>query len=144
MTAFGLAHRLGVALTVVHAMAQRPPAEINIAPIDDSQVREGEAQQRLSESSGPLQEQFPNVAVTCVVESGKPNRVILRHAVGAQLVVVGNRGRGRLASALMGSTGLRLLHESSAPVILCPASEVGDRWLQTDAEAPHPTHAGPR
>jgi nucleotide-binding universal stress UspA family protein len=144
VTAFGLAHCFGVGLTVVHAISERPPAEINIEPVTDWGVQERDAQQRLLEASAPLQEQFPQVCVTWVVESGKPSRVILRHAVGAQLVVVGNRGRGRLAGALMGSTGLRLLHASSAPVVLCPASEVGDRWLQTDDQSRHHTHADPR
>jgi nucleotide-binding universal stress UspA family protein len=144
VTAFGLAEHLGVGLTVVRAISERPPADIAIGPVIDREEQESDARQRLSESSAPVQEQFPHVSVRCVVESGKPSRVILRHAFSAQLVVVGNRGRGRLAGALMGSTGLHLLHKSSVPVVLCPASDVGDRWLQADDQSRHQTHAGSR
>jgi len=42
-----------------------------------------------------------------------------------------------------GSTGLRLLHRSAAPVVLCPASEVGDRSLRADDQARHRVQTGP-
>jgi nucleotide-binding universal stress UspA family protein len=144
VTAFGMADRLGVALTVVHAVPERRSPEITVPALTDDEQLESDARQRVSEYVAPLTEQFPHVAVTCVVETGKPSKVILRHAKGAQLVVVGSKGRGRVAGALMGSTGLRLLHHSSAPVVLCPAAEVGDRWLRPDDEAGHRAPAGPR
>ena len=53
--------------------------------------------------------------------------MILSHAGGAQLIVVGSRGRGQLASALLGSTGLGLLHHSPTPVVICPASRAEDQ-----------------
>lgn len=135
VTAFGMADRLGVGLTVVHAIPQRRTPEITVPELVAGDEMESQARQRLSELVAPMKEQFPHAVVTCVVQTGKPSKVILRHADGAQLVVVGNRGRGRVASALTGSTGLRLLHQSSASVVLCPAAEVGDRWLRADDQA---------
>ena len=38
--------------------------------------------------------------------------------VGATLLVVGNRGHGDLAAALLGSTGFRLLEITQRPVLL--------------------------
>ncbi|MGV0849866.1 universal stress protein, partial [Mycolicibacterium phlei] len=49
----------------------------------------------------------------------KPSRALLRHLDGAQLVVVGSRGRGVLAGAVLGSTGLNLLHHSPIPTVIC-------------------------
>lgn len=123
VAAFGLADRLGVPVTVVHAIPeQRPPGEISIPLLIDYKALENLALQRLSRIVAPVSDWWPAVDVHCAVGTGPASRVILQHAVGAQLVVVGHRGRGNLASALLGSTGLGLLHHSPAPVMMCPAS----------------------
>jgi nucleotide-binding universal stress UspA family protein len=49
----------------------------------------------------------------------------MQHATEAQLVVVGTRGRNALSSAILGSTGLIMLHHSRVPVMICPALDAG-------------------
>ncbi|MET0992571.1 MAG: universal stress protein, partial [Mycobacterium sp.] len=49
---------------------------------------------------------------------------LLRHVDDAQLVVVGSRGRGPLAGAVLGSTSLNLLHHSGVPVMICHQTDV--------------------
>ena len=120
-TAFELADGLGVGLTAVYAMsARRAPGEVNIPFLVDWEALESEARRHLLEIVAPVAERWAHVPVAYVVEIGRARKVILDHAAGAQLVVVGTRGRGELASALLGSTGLSLLHYSPVPVAICP------------------------
>lgn len=72
----------------------------------------------------------PEVSATCFLEPTKPEAALL-HQIEvdhAQLVVVGSRGRSALASAVLGSTALKLLHHSTVPVMVC----------RPDREAPFP------
>lgn len=126
-TAFELADCLGVGLTAVYAMsARRAPGEVNIPFIVDWQALEDQARLRLSDIVASVADRWPNVQVSYAMELGRASRAILRHATGAQLVVVGSRGRGQVVSALLGSTGLSLLHHSPAPVVLCPTAPAKD------------------
>lgn len=54
---------------------------------------------------------------THVVE-GYPARVLTEWAVGADLLVVGSRGHGALASVLLGSVGLHCASHSPCPVLI--------------------------
>jgi nucleotide-binding universal stress UspA family protein len=127
VTAFGLADRLGVGVTVVHALsARRAPGEVNIPVIVDWAALENEALLKLSAAVAAVADRWPRIAVGYAVKSGRAGQVILDIAAGAQLIVVGTRGRGNVASVLLGSTGLSLLHHSSVPVVLCPASCVAE------------------
>ena len=80
---------------------------------------ESDERQHLSGALAPWTRLYPDVEVKCVVEPGKPSRALLRQANDAQLVAVGSRGRGLLASAVLGSTGVNLLHHSAVPVMIC-------------------------
>jgi nucleotide-binding universal stress UspA family protein len=127
-TAFELADCLGVGLTAVYAMSpRRLPGDIDIPMVVDWEAVEDEGRQRLSERLAPIADRWPDVHVTHVVQIGSASRVILSHAEGAQLIVVGSRGRGQLASALIGSTGLGLLHHSPTSVVICPAPRAEDQ-----------------
>lgn len=124
-TALALADCLGVGLTAVYAMsARRGVGEVDIPLMVDWDALQDEARERLKDIVDPVAQHWPQVRVDYAVGMGRASRVILDHAAGAQLVVVGSRGRGQFASVLLGSTGLGLLHHSPAPVVLCPASDV--------------------
>jgi nucleotide-binding universal stress UspA family protein len=121
-TAFELANCVGVGLTAVYAISpQRTAVEMNV-PITDWETLQSRSRQRLSRITKPYVDLWPKVRVSHVVEFGKASRIILSHASGAQMVVVGSRRRGRLASVLLGSTGLNLLHHAPVPVVICPSS----------------------
>lgn len=68
-------------------------------------------------------ERYPDVGVTTVVEQENPARSLLHHAAGAQLVVVGSRGRNRLTGTLLGSTSQNLVHHASCPTMICRDTE---------------------
>ncbi|CAN5791692.1 universal stress protein [soil metagenome] len=145
VTAFGLADLLGIGITAVHALPERrAPGEINIPFLVDQDALEAEALQHLSATVAPVTAKWPHIDVSYAVETGRAGRVILHNADGAQLIVVGTRGRGNVASVLLGSTGLSLLHHSPAPVVICPASFVWDEEPLPESHARDSARAGTR
>ena len=121
---FELAHRLGLGIIAVHCWStRRPVGDVTLPIMIDWNQLENDERQHLSDSLAPLINLYPDVEVTQVVDPDKPSRALLRSAQGAQLIVVGSRGRGRLAGTLLGSTGLNLLHHSAVPVMICRSAE---------------------
>ena len=57
---------------------------------------------------------------------GNPVKEIVRYAnaIGADLIVVGSHGHGAIASALLGSVSLGVLHEAQRPVMVVRGSHV--------------------
>lgn len=60
----------------------------------------------------------PTVGVEGVVTMGHPDNVLLEASETADMLVVGARGRGTIASALLGSVSARLARESHCPVVV--------------------------
>jgi nucleotide-binding universal stress UspA family protein len=58
------------------------------------------------------------VAVHQIVVEGNPAQVLLDAAKDADLLVVGNRGHGGFADALIGSVSVRCLHHATCPVVV--------------------------
>ncbi|MEU3094609.1 universal stress protein [Streptomyces sp. NPDC006967] len=49
---------------------------------------------------------------------GDPSEVLIRASEGAELLVVGNRGRGGFARAMLGSVSQRCAQHASCPVVV--------------------------
>jgi nucleotide-binding universal stress UspA family protein len=64
---------------------------------------------------------YPQVVVHRVVQQGAPRRALLEAAVGAQLLVVGARGRGGLPEMRLGSVSLAVVHHAGCPVSIVRA-----------------------
>ena len=77
---------------------------------------QAEEEKQLAERLGAWREKFPQVEVRPVVERERPERALLGHAAGAQLLVVGSRGRGALSGLGLGSVSQYLLHHAECPV----------------------------
>ncbi len=58
------------------------------------------------------------VRVRAQVTEGNPARVLLSAAEGADLLVVGSRGHGGFAEALLGSVGQHCVHHARCPVVI--------------------------
>jgi nucleotide-binding universal stress UspA family protein len=61
-----------------------------------------------------------SVPVALHVEPGHPADLLVRHSAEADLLVVGTRGRGAVASALLGSVALHCVSSSACPVVVVP------------------------
>ena len=66
---------------------------------------------------------MPGIKASGEVRIGEPARVLRDAAESAQLTVVGSRGRGAVASTLLGSTSREVLHEADGPVMVVPYLE---------------------
>ena len=87
-----------------------------VSPIDDTDYSELAAKS-LAEAVGEVNPP-PDVTVHQVVVAGNPAQVLLDAAKGADLLVVGNRGHGGFADALIGSVSVRCLHHATCPVVV--------------------------
>jgi nucleotide-binding universal stress UspA family protein len=59
---------------------------------------------------------YPQVTVRRMVRQGAPRGALLEATRGAQLLVVGARGRGDLPEMRLGSVSLAVLHHAPCPV----------------------------
>ena len=68
-----------------------------------------------------------DVGITTQLVEGSPARCIVKRAVAGHhdLIVMGSRGRGRLAGALLGSVSNRVLQASPVPVLIVHAAPEG-------------------
>ena len=118
--AFELADRLGVNIVAVHAWsARRSAGDITLPYMTDWDAVKAVQHEHLQSALAPWTRMYPEVDVKYVIDQEKPSRALLHQSKNAQLVVVGSRGRGPLAGALLGSTGLNLLHHSAIPTMIC-------------------------
>jgi nucleotide-binding universal stress UspA family protein len=60
----------------------------------------------------------PGVVIRECVREGIPAQVLLEAADGAELLVVGSRGHGGLARALLGSVSMHCVHHARCPVLV--------------------------
>ena len=100
-------------LVVVHASADDPPRPEAAPHLDPQTVTD--AGQRLL---GGLTGDHDDVPLERVVVRGHPRRELIERSSAAQLVVLGDRGRGGFPGLLLGSTGQALLHNAACPVYL--------------------------
>ena len=114
-------------LEIVHAWTFVPvatPADSGLVPMAwtdnvelldvTRQAAEDAAAGQVAEVLGP-----DHQATITVVESG-PAEALLA-AADADLLVVGNRGRGNIAAALLGSTSAKVADEAPCPVVIVRA-----------------------
>ncbi|MEU6772291.1 universal stress protein [Streptomyces sp. NPDC046759] len=87
-------------------------------PAVDMDVDEEEARQKMrKELTDVLGAEAAGSVRTHVVQ-GNPADVLLRAAEGAEVVVVGSRGRGGFAAALLGSVSHHVSQHASCPVVI--------------------------
>jgi len=120
--AFEFADLFAVKLTAVRSWSIPWPASAVTNPLlMDWDALEAAEWAQLTEVVNRCNQRHPQVYASCFVEPTRPTATLLNQIDfdGAQLVVVGSRGRNALSSAVLGSTALNLLHHSTVPVVVC-------------------------
>ena len=116
-------------LVVVHAWSFIPittPADSGLVPMawtDNMEVLDASraaAERTAAEQAREVLGEESD-AVVKVVE-GAPVPALLEAAADADLLVVGNQGRGNLASALLGSTSAEIADAAPCPVVIVRAT----------------------
>jgi nucleotide-binding universal stress UspA family protein len=122
----------GATVEAVHAWSFVPvttPADSGLVPMAWTEGDELlEASQRAAERVAADQVRDvlgddPKVTVSLV--QGDATDKLLTAAQGADLLVVGNRGRGKFAEALLGSTSGRVADHAPCPVVIVRAQPAG-------------------
>jgi nucleotide-binding universal stress UspA family protein len=75
---------------------------------------------------GAIEDAFdgtPPVEIEPRLVEGEAAEALVEEAKSADLVVVGSRGRGGLASALLGSVSSHVIHHAACPVVVVKTSD---------------------
>lgn len=110
--AFREAELRNAPLVAVCALADSPESLGVAHRLEDDFVRTMELQEK----------EHPDVTTLRQVSAGAPRTALLEAAAGAQLLVVGPRGRGGLGGMSLGSVATVMLHHAPCPVAVVPAS----------------------
>ena len=117
--AFDEASRRRVGLIALHAWSD---LDVSEWPGIDWPATQSMAEEVLAERLAGWQEQYPDVQVSRAVVQAQPARQLVQQSEEAQLVVVGNRGRGGFAGMLVGSVGETVAQMARVPVIVARES----------------------
>jgi nucleotide-binding universal stress UspA family protein len=104
--AFAEAELRGTRLRVVYAWTWPEPEP----------VEEGAERLMVRETLAGHRERHPGVNVVEEIVQGHPVEALREAATGADLLVVGSRGRGTFAGLVLGSVSQALLHRSPCPL----------------------------
>ena len=115
--AFDAAAVRGVALVAVHAWS---PTAVDKAlePMMDWDAVADEEEAVLAERLSGWGQKYPQITVRRSVVRDGAARALVDASRGAQLVVVGSRGRGDAAGLLLGSVSHGVLHAAHCPVAI--------------------------
>jgi nucleotide-binding universal stress UspA family protein len=116
--AFGYAGATGAAVEAVLAWegpVSTGPGDL-VPLVYDAETLQRENEAVLAESLAGQGEKHPDVAVWSHVVRGRPADVLAEAARGAELLVVGSRGRGGFRGLLLGSVSRAVLHRTACPV----------------------------
>jgi nucleotide-binding universal stress UspA family protein len=113
--AFEQAAARGIELTALHAWWMDPSV---LAADVAASWRDAIEEDRLvvDEALAPWRSRFPDVKVHRVVGRAPAAQALHAAGTGAELVVVGSRGRGGFASLLLGSVSRSVLQHATCPV----------------------------
>jgi nucleotide-binding universal stress UspA family protein len=116
--AFEAAAEYEVPLVVLHAWFDANVATgwKALPAIIDWDWLQAEEEKQLAERIAVWREKFPHVEVRPLVVRDRAAHALLAQAVGAQLIVVGSRGRGAFTGIGLGSVSQTLLHHAECPV----------------------------
>ncbi|WP_198287016.1 universal stress protein [Frankia sp. QA3] len=110
--------RLPVTAALVWDAVGEPRAVFDAAGNADRAGLEQAARRVLADTVAAVRVGDPAVTVTGRVEEGSPVPELLRIAIGAQLVVVGERGHGALHRLVAGSVCQGIVHHAPLPVVV--------------------------
>jgi nucleotide-binding universal stress UspA family protein len=131
-----LAAEHGAELVLVHVVPALDVLPVGPFPVYGAAPHSPSAAERALLEGAADSAAARGVVATTVLRAGDTVSELVRCADehGADLIVVGTRGRGRLSAALLGSVSQGVLHDTGRPVLVVPDANV--RW------APPPRPAG--
>ncbi len=112
-------HQAKLTGAVVEAVTTwQVPAGTRLVPAEDMPDYQDDARMVLTEAITEMCMIDTEVQVCPRVVQGRAAQVLVDAAEGAELLVLGCRGHGGLAGALLGSVGQYCAHHASCPVVI--------------------------
>ncbi|MFB4309331.1 universal stress protein [Actinomadura sp. GTD37] len=105
----------GVPLTVVHAWEMFSAVGPMAIPVADLRAA---AEEVVAEGARHARDVAAGVDAHAVLGRGGPTTALIEAAAGAELLVVGSRGRGGFTDLVLGSTGVELAAHGPCPVVV--------------------------
>jgi nucleotide-binding universal stress UspA family protein len=105
-----------------------PPLVAGAGPFDVTLAPDPEAFERVEQTAQAIVDleldavDTSGIEVRRLVEARSPADALIEAARDADLLVVGNRGRGGFAGLLLGSVGQQVSHHAPCPVVIVPSS----------------------
>ena len=119
-------HQAKLTGSVVEAVtAWHVPAGAGWVPATDMPDYQEDAHIVLCEAITEMCTLDPDVQVCPRVVEGRAGQVLVGAAEGADLLVVGSRGHGGLAEAMLGSVGQYCVHHAPCPVVIMRGKHEG-------------------
>ncbi|MFF5213106.1 universal stress protein [Streptosporangium sp. NPDC000396] len=112
----------GAELHAVHAWSE-PAARLIPETVPATIDQAGAERLLLAEAVAGQGERYPDVKLVEHIERGHPVEVLKKASTGADLLVVGSRGRGDVAGLLLGSVSHSLLHHVTCPLVVIPVAD---------------------
>ena len=113
----------GADLRVLAVLPPVSPSNAWLTVSVDDQAVQDELRTRLDQGVAWLRDEFPDLAVTGELRSGSPVELLAQHTETARLTVVGTRGLGGFAGALLGSTSQGVAVHAKGPLMVVPFRE---------------------
>lgn len=115
-------HARRIDATVRAVAVWQQPLQLGMAavPPPPMEAFEAEAGRWLTDALPKLGSDEPGAPIHTRTEQGDPSAVLIDQAAHAELLVLGNHGRGALSGALVGSVAQRCAQHSPCPVVLVP------------------------
>jgi len=123
------ARRAGLGVLIVHAFDKSPGG---IDPILTALVT-NDAQAVLD--SALHRARIAGVDARGMLVAGSAAKVLVEASHGAELLVVGNRGRSGLVGALLGSVSTACVRHATCPILIVPSRECVERVHRIDGES---------
>ncbi|MBO3752185.1 universal stress protein [Streptosporangiaceae bacterium NEAU-GS5] len=116
------AARIDATLKIVYAL-DRSPYEVTRSALAMPDQLTLEGTRVVAAAAERARERHPWITVTTEVREGHPAKVLRDCAMGAAEVVVGSRGLGGFARALLGSVSIHVAGQAACPVVVVRAGE---------------------
>ena len=128
------------AVTVAFADAARRHTGVVVVQVSHQSDHPAEAVAALRSGLAPWRSQYPEVDVDIRLGQGNPGIALLHESAIARHIVIGTRGRGVAARAVLGSVSRFVLRYSRVPVTVVPrrlSTEHVTRTSSVQSQDPH-------
>ena len=114
------------------------PPQVTVPPVEELRSGAQEAAQRaVDELSAARPDLVGQIDIEAVGVCGHPSDDLVALSRGADLLVLGHRGRGAMASAILGSVGLSCVLRAECPVTIVRPAEQATPPAPAEPTAQH-------